>query len=828
MSNIQDPLTRLFKKHRIIFWYDTNKELRSDFESVELPGVEKIELINNEFTVKYRILREESETNFLLYHEGARPENIHNWLLDVLLAHGEFRTDQASIFLGEIGLGPEYNTIVRDHLFFFNAVKRRQGLQRLLQKNETLDAVKVKMLAVCSNAEPGIDVILECLLDELASDKTDKFKLIQRCGLDTFFFEQLSRRYGYESEIRNIHDFVLELFHSCYEMELGGTSSLGSDATIFLKRWKDSIRHSAAFEILSTKCAADLGIEEDLQTRDYKTLIDVDIFHLIDQKIIHDLVNAVADKTISLGECTLTVRSRKQSHWYYQYNDLYEAALFASMFMQELDGMDLSINSFSNGIEKYTTSWFKIDQLYRKFIYHSRKSGRISLLGKLTEQVENLYTNSYLLPLGDNWQKSVDECTVWKSPFTPVQNKFFEKWVKPYPTRNKKICVIISDAFRYEIGEEFIRMIRQEDRYEAQLEGMLGMLPSYTQLGMAALLPNKEISFSSDSNQILVDGLSTLGTVNRGKILAKNIPEGAAAIRAEDLLYMDREKCRELFRANSVVYVYHNRIDATGDKKESEGHVFNAVQETMEDLIKVIKKLASANATNMLITSDHGFLYQNSILDESDFSSSEPSGDSVIHRDRRFILGKGLKQQPGLCHFTANELGLTGEMDVQVSKSINRMRLKGSGSRFVHGGASLQEIVLPVILINKKRKSDVRSVEIEILQGGKTVITTGQISVPFYQLEPVSDKKHARTLRAGIYDKDGGLVSNQHELLFDFTSDHARDREMKVRFLLVRDASATNGQTVSLKLEEKVSGTSKYKDYKSVTYTMQQAFTTDF
>ncbi len=268
MSNIQDPLHRLFKKHRIIFWYDTDKELRTDFESVELPGVEKIELMNNEFTVKYRILREEPKTNFLLYHEGARPENLHNWLLDVLLSNGEFRTDQASIFLGEVGLGPEYDTIVRDHLFFFNAVKRRQGLQRLLQKNEPHDAVKVKMLAVCSNAEPRIDVILESLLDELASGKTDKFKLIQRCGLDTFFFEQLSRRYGYESEIRNIHDFVLELFHSCYEIELGGTSSLGSDATIFLKRWKDSIRHSAAFEILSTKCADDLGIEEDLQNRD--------------------------------------------------------------------------------------------------------------------------------------------------------------------------------------------------------------------------------------------------------------------------------------------------------------------------------------------------------------------------------------------------------------------------------------------------------------------------------------------------------------------------------------------------------------------------------
>jgi hypothetical protein len=46
-------------------------------------------------------------------------------------------------------------------------------------------------------------------------------------------------------------------------------------------------------------------------------------------------------------------------------------------------------------------------------------------------------------------------------------------------------------------------------------------------------------------------------------------------------------------------------------------------------------------------------------------------------------------------------------VEVQIPKSINRLRLKGSGSRFVHGGASLQEVVIPVLKINKKRQSDV-------------------------------------------------------------------------------------------------------------------------
>jgi len=86
-------------------------------------------LANNEFAVKYRLLREESDRQFLflVYHEGPQPEDMNNWLLNVLLAHGAFHTDQASIYLGGLGLGPEYSELVQDHLEFFNAVKGGMG-----------------------------------------------------------------------------------------------------------------------------------------------------------------------------------------------------------------------------------------------------------------------------------------------------------------------------------------------------------------------------------------------------------------------------------------------------------------------------------------------------------------------------------------------------------------------------------------------------------------------------------------------------------------------------------------------------------------------------
>ena len=86
-NRIAQALANLFDRHRIVFWYDAKKELRNDFEALSLPGVEKLELANNEFGVKHKILREQPTQKFLLYREGrSRPTrktgcSTFSWLM---------------------------------------------------------------------------------------------------------------------------------------------------------------------------------------------------------------------------------------------------------------------------------------------------------------------------------------------------------------------------------------------------------------------------------------------------------------------------------------------------------------------------------------------------------------------------------------------------------------------------------------------------------------------------------------------------------------------------------------------------------------------------
>lgn len=828
-NRIAQALTKLFDRHRIVFWYDAKQELRDDFEALQLPGVEKLELANNEYGIKYKLLREQPKQKFLLYREGPQPADLDNWLLDVQLANGEFRTDQVAIWLSELELGLEFTDVVQAHAEFFQAIKRRDALKKLLKADDTAGQIRLKMLAVCAGSEARVDAVLENLLQVLADGRDEKSKLVGRCSLNGFLWEQMTRCYGYKSDEPGIRDFAIELFKSCYAMGTDGQVKLTGDALVFLKRWKDSRQFEGGFETLSGECAEVLGIEQDLAKRDFRELIELDYFRLIDQKIISDLVRAVASRTASSGDVAIWVRQRRQGHWYGEYRHLYEAVDYAAQFTHALGRARLAMDSLAEGVQRYSSNWYQIDQLHRKFTYHVRMSGQASLMGSLTEQIENLYSNNYLLKLGDRFQAFVDAASKWEAFPVHKQKDFFEHWVRPFLRKDNKVCVIISDAMRYEIGDELLSLIRQEDRYSAELEPALSMLPSYTQLGMAALLPNKTLAIAdNETGTVLVDGQSSQGTANRIKILGQAISQRATACKVDELMAMKGDDCRALVRDHDVLYVYHNRIDATGDKRESEERVFEAVEETLQELIRLIKKLTNANASNLLVTSDHVFIYQNRAIGESDFSGVDAEGDQILFRDRRFVLGKGLAEASSLHRFSPEQLGLAGEVEVQIPRSINRLRLKGSGSRFVHGGASLQEVVIPVLKVNKKRQSDVTAVEVEILRGASSMITSGQLAVTLYQTGPVTDKIQPRVLRAGIYTEAGELISDSHDLTFDLSSDNPRERELQVRFVLTRKADGANGQEVILRLTEKHAGTSHYKEYKSLRYLMRRSFTSDF
>lgn len=834
---MQDKLEQALKKRfegqqrQIVFWYDTNREFAEDFEALDLPGVEKVEIRNNEFGLKHRMLREAPGQHFLVYARGPQPEDADNWLLDVLLSHSQFRTGKVQLWLDELGLPTPFASLLETHGEFFRSTARYDELKRAIQPKDGRLQVQLKMLAICLGAHADLETVVEALLRALAEGEDElgqALGLLERCKLTDFLWTQLAERFGYQPEAPSVEDFAIQLFRSSYAQDLGEPATLSSEAQVCFKRWKNSRSSAGAFETLSTDYAGVLGVKRDLDARDFRSLIRLDQFEEIDRKIIVALVHEVAQQTVSHGDVERWVQERRHTHWFKDFAAIYEAILAAARFFHELSQTSLEIRSFDEGLKLYAERWFRVDQLYRAFI-HSGDQARqaTSLLSELTTKVENHYANAFLLTLNDNWQAQVDKAERWSTTAMTMQTDFYRSNVRGLRQKKQKVCVIISDALRFEVGEELQRRIRALDKYSAELEPALSVLPSYTQLGMAALLPHRELRVQDDST-VMADGMPASGLANRTKILdAGSGEDRTTALKFEELMAMVKDEARALIRDHDVVYVYHDRIDAIGDKPGTERQVFEAAEDTFSDLEDAVRKLMSANASRVLITADHGFLFQAQKIDESDYAATGVTGGEPTFFNRRFALGRGLDANDSVRTFSTEALGLKGDLQVQIPKSINRLRRKGSGSRFVHGGAALQEIIIPILTVKKSRESDVEPVEVEILSGDTRVITTNQLGVKLYQRNPVDEKTRPREFKIGLYALDGALLSDEQTRAFNIESEDARDRELQVRLLLSKRADDYNGQDVELRLSERHKDTTTFKDYKSVRYTLRRR-QTDF
>lgn len=828
-TSIQDHIARQFadEGQRLVFWHDEPGEYEAELDSLDLPTVQVARVANNEYALKHRMLREDPSSKFLVYRSGPIPQGIENWLLDLEMAYGIFTADQISLILQELDY-PRLNLreIVEEHADFFSTTKRIQELKNRLDSDDRVETILAKMITVLlGTKDHSLSAIWRALLEENALDSSSKYTELEKYRLDSFHWQGTTTIYGYDSTNPSVNDFVLWLFsHANNEFRSEPPGKLRNIRIDFGSLHYDT-RFRKDFEVLARRASDDLDIEQQTDAADFRNLIDNDLFEIIDQKIISELARGVADRTLLTKEVSELIRRRTGRFWYQNFEHTYAAINAAAALMAEIDAAPLHVPSFDEGLERYTKDWYRIDQLYRQFVFHARKAEASGPLEKLKDQVEAFYSNKYLYPLGAEWQKQVDAAARWRSIAFPDQSAFYAKHVAPVIAggRNKAV-VIISDALRYEAAEELASLIRQEDRFDATPSAMLSVLPSYTQLGMAALLPHNRLGHADGSKALVnVDDLPSAGTINRSKLLES---VGGVALQAEDLIKMNRDEARELYKSHQVIYVYHNRIDETGDNSKSEGRVFEAVDDTFTELIALIKKLANANATNILITADHGFLYQDGGLDDNGYLSTEPHGDKIVYRDRRFVLGKGFKADPAFKTFTPEQLGLDSELEVQIPKSIHRLRLKGSGSRFVHGGASLQEVVVPVLTVNKKRKSDLRQVEVQVMPESDK-ITTGQIAVNLFQVDQISDKVQPRSLIAGLYVGEQ-LISNEVPLEITRTSADKRERYHQARLILSKESDGFNGRAVEFRLTEQIPGTTQRRIYQRVTYTLRRSFMTDF
>ena len=198
------------------------------------------------------------------------------------------------------------------------------------------------------------------------------------------------------------------------------------------------------------------------------------------------------------------------------------------------------------------------------------------------------------------------------------------------------------------------------------------------------------------------------------------------------------------------------------------------------------------SGTNIYITADHGFLYTYSPLTEDDKVDKTTPASTDVEIDRRYLITrKGAKPD---YLFPVKFLGGDTEYNAFAPRESVRIKKKGGGMNFVHGGISLQEMVVPVIdytyLRNdskaykrNKDKYDTKPVTVNLLSASRK-ISNMIFSLNFYQTEAVGDNREEATYLLYFTDASGKQISDTQKIIADKTSDNGQDRTVRCSFNL--------------------------------------------
>ncbi|TXH06735.1 MAG: BREX-1 system phosphatase PglZ type A, partial [Rhodocyclaceae bacterium] len=547
--------------------------------------------------------------------------------------------------------------------------------------------------------------------------------------------------------------------------------------------------HQRAYDAISSTIADDLRIKDQLSDFALADLEMVHSFLDVEKRLASLLVREVLDasETVNSARIADLARSRQNAYWANAekpttedapraaLHKVYGAILHGAAFLALKGevGTHLRSNSAEDTWKQYTNRLYRFDQLYRLFgeAADVAEAQNWDILKDLRSHIEDVYGNWYLAELGDLWtrQAETDLSREWNLPEILNQYDFYRREVKPVldADPDRRLVVIISDAFRYEAAQELFAMMRGTDRYQATLDSMLGVLPSYTALGMSALLPHEQLGYAPDGS-VLVDGKLANGLDARKKLLE---PVNGIAIKAADLMEMKKEDGKAFFKPYRVIYVYHNQIDQTADKGNEE-KTFVAVRTTIDEIAALIRRAFTFNCNRAIVTADHGFLFQNSPPTEAQKNAIKVRPDGTVIAKKRYLIGTGLGENGGAIN---GEIAATAKVDTDmqfwVPKGINRFHFVG-GSRFVHGGAMPQEICVPLLRVNYARGEGKGRERTRVSKVGlaplfhSTRITTSRHRFTITQTEAASARVQPVTARVALYDGEQ-QISNAEVMPFD-------------------------------------------------------------
>ncbi len=360
------------------------------------------------------------------------------------------------------------------------------------------------------------------------------------------------------------------------------------------------------------------------------------------------------------------------------------------------------------------------------------------------------------------WLTCVQEKGAW---FTETGLDRQEDFYSQVADARVKQVVIVCDALRYEVAMELMQELAKGN-HMATIGASLAMLPTETKYCKPALLPHHSLELNG--TDVTVDGMLLDTTGQRTRLLEK-YREGAVCLKYDDVMNNSGDPSMGELLRRPLVYIFYDMMDENGHT-QSPFEAIDACRKAIGRLTVLVNRLHSTwKATNVLLTSDHGFLYNDMKFEEKDKHSVT---DPVIEKKTRYYLTGSDKAVEGIVKFPLAKVSSVKSAEplfVAVPEGTNRLAASG-GYNFAHGGASLQEMIIPVIKSVLRKTGKTEKVGVALMSHDLNMVSS-RLKFQLIQSEAVGMTLKGRKVVCCVYNGDDP-VTPEKEVTLD-SSDSA-------------------------------------------------------
>ena len=802
---LQDKIITYFRRNpnlKILFFFDAEGIHQREVQALNLPNIRVKYFKNDWFNAKIELNALVDGEKVFFYLPIQSPNSNDDYLsfplLGLLKANKELKTDSVADFMEEYRLQPFQQSLVSRY------IKELQYSQTQLVLKPYLNAAgfderTVQQGLFCSflefNKMEDWDTILLRLLCYSLPNKDKELKRFLKKTVECNLLDTLNK------QLRLYFDTCIVNAEPSEIIELVKRLKYNSIVQGLVKHDADPYK---SLRIIDTDCyevlnrLREMGMNHPTMSKTFAEAIEVNGAAIQESKLI-ELYGQDAGYIYLTDKLKWEMIKRVLSHKSGQWLDAEKQLEQLSIQTQE-DGMlkdTLAFLRYSIGVwskinqvasviwdkpeeylKHYTSDYYLIDLYYRKSVLYFRnldvsETPIEEQLELLKQEIESRYAQ-FIYTLNHEWldclkSKEYDYSTI----NAYKQYDFFKNHIAPL---KQKVAVIISDALRYEVAHELLNELHKDDKNVSELAYQIASIPSETSFGMANLLPGNIYTYDGE---IKIDGEKTNGIENRDKILKKQ-SASYQAVTFETILNGTKQSNRELFKTD-VIYIYHDIIDKEGHKG-TERNVFQSTQIAIAELAKMVKGIQGGYGINkVIVTSDHGFIYNDTEIEEAD--KNEIADCEMTEAGARHYV---TTDNPEITIGHKIPLFKTAKFKEPyyaiIPDSVNRFKKAGSRYKFTHGGGSLQELIVPVVISSRREDKVQRKVN-PLLLSKNLAVVSNNLKIQLVQENPLSAKEKERTIEIALYS-DTVAVSNKIQLTLNSASELPSERIFTLAFSL--------------------------------------------